>query len=311
MRARATVMPALAFAIARAVGLNDLHTVGLLLVGCCPGGTMSNALVYFAQADLPLSVSCTLISNTLSIGTLPLLLYLWGQGLTTLSIPYADVAASMALVIVPTLMGVLLKQASARYAAWGETFGAVLGAVMIVSSIFAGILGNVGFSCCDGGGDGGWRWSWWWSGGCGPSSLSFESLCRYPASLTPHQQLDTLQDPELLPATTWIACGLLPFGGGFIVFCTGLVVSLGSREAVALLIEVSQQNIPLATAIVNIAFANGSLTSSRLFQIQLFPVIYGLVASSEMVIVVVISRYFNPSLVEDGGGAEGVEAGKS
>lgn len=71
--------------------------------------------------------------------------------------------------------------------------------------------------------------------------------------------LSTLQDSELLPATTWLACSLLPFGGGVIVFVTGLIVSLGSREAVSLLIEISQQNIPLATAIVNIAFANQAL----------------------------------------------------
>ena len=68
------LMPALSFGIAKILGLNDDHTIGILLIGCCPGGTMSNALVYFARADLPLSVSCTLITNVISIGTLPLLL---------------------------------------------------------------------------------------------------------------------------------------------------------------------------------------------------------------------------------------------
>ena len=120
-----------------------------------------------------------------------------------------------------------------------------LGAVMIASSIFAGVFGN----------------------------------------------LETLQDATLLPATTWIACALLPFGGGVVILLVGLFASLDRKGVIALLIEVSQQNVPLATAIVNIALANGTLTPSELFQIQLFPVIYGLVASSEMLMVVFASRY--------------------
>lgn len=63
-----------------------------------------------------------------AIPALLLPLDLWGQGFAQVSIPYGDVAGSMALVIVPTAMGIFLKQSSARYAAWGETFGSVLGA---------------------------------------------------------------------------------------------------------------------------------------------------------------------------------------
>ena len=47
---QALLMPALAYALSKFLGLNDLHTLGLLLIGCCPGGTLSNALVYFARA---------------------------------------------------------------------------------------------------------------------------------------------------------------------------------------------------------------------------------------------------------------------
>ena len=56
--AQFTVMPLLAWLLARAFSLDEALTVGVVLVGCCPGGTASNVITYLAKGDLALSVWC-------------------------------------------------------------------------------------------------------------------------------------------------------------------------------------------------------------------------------------------------------------
>lgn len=64
--AQFTIMPALAWALARLFGLDEALTVGVVLVGCCPGGTASNVMTYLAKGDLALSVGMTGVSTLLA-----------------------------------------------------------------------------------------------------------------------------------------------------------------------------------------------------------------------------------------------------
>jgi predicted Na+-dependent transporter len=50
------IMPLLAFLLAKALGLSPGLTVGLILMGCMPGGTTSNIFTYFSKAVLALSI---------------------------------------------------------------------------------------------------------------------------------------------------------------------------------------------------------------------------------------------------------------
>ena len=64
--AQFTIMPATAWALARLFGLDEALTVGVILVGCCPGGTASNVMTYLAKGDLALSVGMTGVSTILA-----------------------------------------------------------------------------------------------------------------------------------------------------------------------------------------------------------------------------------------------------
>ena len=64
--AQFTVMPALAWALSRLFDLDEALTVGVVLVGCCPGGTASNVITYLAKGDLALSVGMTGVSTLLA-----------------------------------------------------------------------------------------------------------------------------------------------------------------------------------------------------------------------------------------------------
>lgn len=74
--AQFTVMPLLAWTLARVFQLDEALTVGVVLVGCCPGGTASNVITYLAKGDLALSVGMTGVSTLLAPVVTPLLVWL-------------------------------------------------------------------------------------------------------------------------------------------------------------------------------------------------------------------------------------------
>jgi len=66
-----SVMPLLAAALAWGLGLEPPLAVGLILVGCCPGGTASNVVTLIARADVALSVVMTTASTLLAVVLTP------------------------------------------------------------------------------------------------------------------------------------------------------------------------------------------------------------------------------------------------
>lgn len=57
------VMPGLAWLLSTVFSLPPDLAVGVILVGCCPGGTASNVITYLAGGDLALSVGMTTVST--------------------------------------------------------------------------------------------------------------------------------------------------------------------------------------------------------------------------------------------------------
>ena len=106
--AQFTVMPALAFALSRLFGLDEALTIGVVLVGCCPGGTASNVITYLAKGDLALSVGMTATSTLLAPLLTPLLvLLLVGE---TVDVNVVGMLLSILwVVILPVALGLLVK----------------------------------------------------------------------------------------------------------------------------------------------------------------------------------------------------------
>ena len=107
--AQFTIMPTLAWTLSRLFGLDEALTVGVVLVGCCPGGTASNVITYLAKGDLALSVGMTGVSTILAPFLTPALTLLIA-GKTV------DVDASgmfvgiLWVVILPILLGFAAKR---------------------------------------------------------------------------------------------------------------------------------------------------------------------------------------------------------
>jgi BASS family bile acid:Na+ symporter len=109
--AQYAIMPVLGWAAATGVGLERDLAVGVILVGCCPGGTASNVVTYLARANVPLSVLMTLCSTIGAVVMTPLLT--WALAGAIVEVDPLGLLKSTALVVVLPLVGGLLLN---RYA---------------------------------------------------------------------------------------------------------------------------------------------------------------------------------------------------
>lgn len=64
--AQFTIMPLLAYGLAKIFQLPPELAAGVILVGTCPGDTASNVMTYLAKGDLALSVSMTMTTTLLA-----------------------------------------------------------------------------------------------------------------------------------------------------------------------------------------------------------------------------------------------------
>ena len=64
--AQFTLMPLIAYGLVRGLGLPREVGVGLILVGCCPGGVSSNIMSFLCKGDVAFSVGLTTVSTLAS-----------------------------------------------------------------------------------------------------------------------------------------------------------------------------------------------------------------------------------------------------
>ena len=106
--AQFTIMPLLAWGLARLFSLNEALALGVVLVGCCPGGTASNVITYLAKGDLALSVGMTGVSTLLAPFMTPLLT--WALAGKSVNVDVAGMLLSILwVVILPIIIGLIVK----------------------------------------------------------------------------------------------------------------------------------------------------------------------------------------------------------
>ena len=102
------LMPLLAVVLAKMFGLSNQLTAGLVLVGCCAGGTASNVISYLARADLALSISMTVCSTLVGVVATPLLTGFYLA--TTINVDTIGMLVSIIqIVLIPVLAGITLS----------------------------------------------------------------------------------------------------------------------------------------------------------------------------------------------------------
>ena len=104
-----TVMPLLALGLTWAFSLPKELAIGVILVGCCPGGTASNVITYLAKGDLALSVGMTAASTLLAPLLTPLLV--WVLAGTMVDVDALGMLMSIVYVVIaPIVCGLLCQR---------------------------------------------------------------------------------------------------------------------------------------------------------------------------------------------------------
>lgn len=138
-------MPLIAFGLCKALGLPDDLAISLIVVGCTPGGTTSNLFTYFAGADVALSVSMTALSTIAAVVLMPLTLYIYASGYASagLKIPYGNITTTLAVMLVPLGIGMVVRVRAPRAAKIVEQIGGLAGLGVLGLLIGTGIYNNV------------------------------------------------------------------------------------------------------------------------------------------------------------------------
>jgi len=108
------IMPLLALGLTKAFALPAELAIGVILVGCCPGGTSSNVITFLAKGDLPLSVGMTGVSTLIAPVMTPLLTYLLAG--KSIDVDFWGMLLSIVqVVILPIAIGLLLNHYASNF----------------------------------------------------------------------------------------------------------------------------------------------------------------------------------------------------
>ena len=136
-----TVMPLLAFVLARLFGLDEALTVGVVLVGCCPGGTASNVITFLAKGDLALSVGMTGVSTLLAPVATPLLVWLLAGKTVDVNVT-AMFISILWVVILPIVAGLVVKRLWPRQTEQATAYLPALSSLTIAAIVLIIISAN-------------------------------------------------------------------------------------------------------------------------------------------------------------------------
>ncbi|MGL4577200.1 MAG: bile acid:sodium symporter family protein [Burkholderiaceae bacterium] len=139
------IMPFLGYALAMVLGLPPALAIGLILMGCMPGGTTSNIFTYFSKGALALSIMMTSVSTLIAVLAVPLLIEFY-SGMAGISgeykIPAANVFQVLVILLVPTVIGMVLRKVNPNVGATIELIGSMLGVFVILFLIISWVPRN-------------------------------------------------------------------------------------------------------------------------------------------------------------------------
>ena len=112
--AQYTIMPVVAWILCKVMNLPADLALGVILVGCCPGGTASNVITYIAGGDVALSVGMTIVSTLAAPLATPFLVYVLAGAWVEVSF-WAMVLSVIKVILVPVLLGIILRSLAGEH----------------------------------------------------------------------------------------------------------------------------------------------------------------------------------------------------
>lgn len=146
MLGQLVLLPALAFLLVRALHLEPVIAIGVMLIACCPGGSSSNVFSKLAGGDVALSVSLTAVSSIVTLATMPLIMQwvasIFGKAVN-ITLPVGNLLVqNLVTMLLPIFVGIMLRR---YYSTVAKKISAVLSKLafpllMLLAGLF--FIGN-------------------------------------------------------------------------------------------------------------------------------------------------------------------------
>ncbi len=103
-----TIMPITAFVLVKTFNIPSELALGIIILGCCPGGTASNLITYLCNGNVALSIVCTFVSTIVSVFLTPILIFLLSSENINIDV-IALIKSSFSIVFLPVFLGLFFK----------------------------------------------------------------------------------------------------------------------------------------------------------------------------------------------------------
>ncbi|KFI32372.1 sodium transporter [Haematobacter missouriensis] len=133
------IMPLLAVLLTKIIPMPPEVAAGVILVGCCPGGTSSNVMTYLSKGDVALSVACTSVTTLLAPVVTPFLVWMLASEFLPVD-GWAMFLSIVKVVLVPLALGFAAQKIMpglVRKAVPALPLVSVSGIVLIVAAVVA------------------------------------------------------------------------------------------------------------------------------------------------------------------------------
>ncbi|KAL9351112.1 hypothetical protein Peur_058367 [Populus x canadensis] len=220
--AQYTIMPAFGLFVSKALGLPPSFSVGLILLGCCPGGTASNVVTLIAQGDVPLSIVMTGCTTLGAVLLTPFLTKI----LAGTYVPVDAIGLSIStlqVVVAPILLGSYMQSkfpAAAKTVTPFAPLFAVLASSLLACSVFSENVVRL------------------------KSSMVAASL---PSDASLILRIQSIFSGEM--GTIILAVLLLHFAGFFVGYISAAIAGFKEPQRRAISIEVGMQNSSLGVVL--------------------------------------------------------------
>ena len=106
------VMPMVSYGLGLLLLETNYERLGLLLLGCCPGGVGSNFWTAMLGGDINLSVTMTFFSSVAAFAMTSFWIWILGSPLVSeqIPIPFTQLAVALVSFAVPVVLGVLARK---------------------------------------------------------------------------------------------------------------------------------------------------------------------------------------------------------
>ncbi|MEQ3642159.1 MAG: bile acid:sodium symporter family protein [Paracoccus sp. (in: a-proteobacteria)] len=139
------IMPLLAVALTMIIPMSPEVAAGVILVGCCPGGTSSNVMTYLAKGDVALSVACTSVTTLMAPIVTPFLMLMLASEYLPVD-AWAMFQSIVKVVLLPLALGFAAQKllpAFVRAAVPALPLVSVTGIVLIVAAVVGASKGAI------------------------------------------------------------------------------------------------------------------------------------------------------------------------